>query len=96
VIALLFRLTGKRGLASLSMFDFVVIFLLSNVVRNRDHRQRHLPSMLGTPSAVSTSTPSQGDGRLRQAVIVSPPTTEPAPWIEDRAASVAQWLAELG
>jgi hypothetical protein len=52
VIALLFRLTGKRGLASLSMFDFVVIFLLSNVVRNRDHRQRHLPSMLGTPSAV--------------------------------------------
>ena len=34
VIALLFRLTGKRGLASLSTFDFVVIFLLSNVVQN--------------------------------------------------------------
>lgn len=34
VIALLFRLTGKRGLASLNTFDFVVIFLLSNVVQN--------------------------------------------------------------
>jgi hypothetical protein len=34
VIALPFRLTGKRGLASLSMFDFVVIFLLSNVVQD--------------------------------------------------------------
>jgi uncharacterized membrane protein YcaP (DUF421 family) len=34
VIAVLFRLTGKRGLASLNTFDFVVIFLLSNVVQN--------------------------------------------------------------
>jgi uncharacterized membrane protein YcaP (DUF421 family) len=34
VIALLFRLTGKRGLASMNTFDFVVIFLLSNVVQN--------------------------------------------------------------
>ncbi len=33
-IAVLFRLTGKRGLAALSTFDFVVIFLLSNVVQN--------------------------------------------------------------
>src|ERR1700723_2047929 len=33
-IAVLFRLTGKRGLASLNTFDFVVIFLLSNVVQN--------------------------------------------------------------
>ena len=32
LIALLFRLSGKRGLANLSTFDFVVIFLLSNVV----------------------------------------------------------------
>lgn len=29
-------------------------------------------------------------------VIVSPPTAEPAPWTEDRAAPAAQWLAELG
>jgi hypothetical protein len=29
-------------------------------------------------------------------VIVSPPTAEPVPWIEDRAAPAAQWLAELG
>lgn len=34
VIALLFRLAGKRGLATLNTFDFVVIFLLSNVVQN--------------------------------------------------------------
>lgn len=34
LIVVLFRLTGKRGLAGLSTFDFVVIFLLSNVVQN--------------------------------------------------------------
>jgi uncharacterized membrane protein YcaP (DUF421 family) len=34
LIALLFRVTGKRGLASLNTFDFIVIFLLSNVVQN--------------------------------------------------------------
>jgi uncharacterized membrane protein YcaP (DUF421 family) len=33
-IVLLFRLSGKRGLANLNTFDFVVIFLLSNVVQN--------------------------------------------------------------
>ncbi len=33
-IILLFRVTGKRGLASLNTLDFVVIFLLSNVVQN--------------------------------------------------------------
>jgi len=34
LIAVLFRLTGKRGLANLNTFDFIVIFLLSNVVQN--------------------------------------------------------------
>jgi len=34
VIVVLFRLTGKRGMASLSTLDFAVIFLLSNVVQN--------------------------------------------------------------
>ena len=34
MIAVLFRLTGKRGLASMNTFDFVVVFLLSNVVQN--------------------------------------------------------------
>jgi uncharacterized membrane protein YcaP (DUF421 family) len=33
-IVVLFRLTGKRGLAGLSTFDFIVVFLLSNVVQN--------------------------------------------------------------
>jgi uncharacterized membrane protein YcaP (DUF421 family) len=34
LIAVLFRLTGKRGLASMNTFDVVMIFLLSNVVQN--------------------------------------------------------------
>lgn len=34
VILVLFRLAGKRGLASMNTLDFVVIFLLSNVVQN--------------------------------------------------------------
>ncbi|MFD6326496.1 DUF421 domain-containing protein [Streptomyces sp. NPDC058442] len=34
VIVVLFRFTGKRGLANLNTFDFVVIFLLSNVVQS--------------------------------------------------------------
>lgn len=34
LIVVLFRLAGKRGLATLNTFDFVVIFLLSNVVQN--------------------------------------------------------------
>jgi len=33
-ILILFRLTGKRDLATLNIFDFVVLFLLSNVVQN--------------------------------------------------------------
>jgi len=33
-IVILFRLTGKRDLAVFNTFDFVVIFLLSNVVQN--------------------------------------------------------------
>lgn len=34
LIAILFRVAGKRGLAGLNTFDIVVIFLLSNVVQN--------------------------------------------------------------
>jgi uncharacterized membrane protein YcaP (DUF421 family) len=34
LIALLFRLTGKRGLANMNTFDIIVIFLLSNVIQN--------------------------------------------------------------
>jgi len=33
-ILILFRVTRKRDLATLNMFDFVVLFLLSNVVQN--------------------------------------------------------------
>ena len=34
VLAVLFRLTGKRALAGMNTFDIIVIFLLSNVVQN--------------------------------------------------------------
>lgn len=34
LIAVLFRIAGKRGLAAMNTFDFIVIFLLSNVVQN--------------------------------------------------------------
>lgn len=34
VIIVLFRATGKRGMAAMNTFDFVVLFLLSNVVQN--------------------------------------------------------------
>ena len=34
VMLVLFRLAGKRGLASLNSFDVAVVFLLSNVVQN--------------------------------------------------------------
>ncbi|TAM87165.1 MAG: DUF421 domain-containing protein [Jatrophihabitans sp.] len=34
VIAVLFRVAGKRGLAALNTLDFVVMFLLANVVQN--------------------------------------------------------------
>lgn len=33
-IVILFRIAGKRDLATLNMFDFVVLFVLSNVVQN--------------------------------------------------------------
>lgn len=33
-ILILFRLTGKRDLATLNVFDFAVLFLLSNVLQN--------------------------------------------------------------
>lgn len=34
LLVVLFRITGKRGLASMNTFDVVVVFLLGNVVQN--------------------------------------------------------------
>jgi uncharacterized membrane protein YcaP (DUF421 family) len=34
LVAVLFRVTGKRGLANMNTFDFIVLFLLSNVLQN--------------------------------------------------------------
>jgi hypothetical protein len=49
LLVILFRVAGKRGLANLNTFDFVVIFLLSNIVQNaiigNDNR------LLGRPSS---------------------------------------------
>ena len=33
-LAVVFRLIGKRGLASMTTFDFIVLFVLSNVLQN--------------------------------------------------------------
>jgi uncharacterized membrane protein YcaP (DUF421 family) len=54
LIVVLFRLTGKRGLASLNTFDFVVIFLLSNVVQNAviGNDQSLLGGMVGAVTLV--------------------------------------------
>ena len=54
LIVVLFRLTGKRGLASLNTFDFVVIFLLSNVVQNAiiGNDQSLLGGMIGAVTLV--------------------------------------------
>jgi len=34
LLVVLFRLTGKRGLASMNTFDVIVVFMLGNVVQN--------------------------------------------------------------
>lgn len=68
LIALLFRLTGKRGLAGLSTFDFVVIFLLSNVVQNAiiGNDTSLIGGMIGAVTLVAVNT---GVNRL---IAVSP------------------------
>jgi uncharacterized membrane protein YcaP (DUF421 family) len=54
LIVVLFRLTGKRGLANLNTFDFIVIFLLSNVVQNAviGNDQSLLGGMVGAVTLV--------------------------------------------
>jgi hypothetical protein len=54
--------------------------------------------MLGTRSAISTSTPSPKEiaDYAKLGIVDTVIVSEPAPWIEDRAAPAAQWLAELG
>ena len=34
LVAVIFRITGKRALASMNTFDFIVLFVLSNVLQN--------------------------------------------------------------
>jgi hypothetical protein len=42
LLMVLFRLTGKRGLAAMNTFDFIVIFLFVQRRAERRHRQRQL------------------------------------------------------
>jgi uncharacterized membrane protein YcaP (DUF421 family) len=58
LIAVLFRITGKRGLANLNTFDFIVIFLLSNVVQNAviGNDQSLLGGMIGAVTLVLVNT----------------------------------------
>jgi uncharacterized membrane protein YcaP (DUF421 family) len=58
LLAVLFRLIGKRGLASLNTFDFVVIFLLSNVVQNAviGNDTSLIGGMIGAVTLVSVNT----------------------------------------
>jgi hypothetical protein len=57
-IALLFRVTGKRGLASLNTFDIIVIFLLSNVVQNAviGNDTSLIGGMIGAVTLVAVNT----------------------------------------
>ncbi len=58
LLAVLFRLTGKRGLANLSTFDFIVIFLLSNVVQNAviGNDNSLIGGMIGAVTLVAVNT----------------------------------------
>src|SRR5664279_1433411 len=58
LLAVLFRLTGKRGLANLNTFDFIVIFLLSNVVQNAviGNDQSLLGGVIGAITLVAVNT----------------------------------------
>jgi uncharacterized membrane protein YcaP (DUF421 family) len=58
LIVVLFRLTGKRGLANLNTFDFIVIFLLSNVVQNAviGNDQSLLGGVIGAVTLVAMNT----------------------------------------
>jgi uncharacterized membrane protein YcaP (DUF421 family) len=58
LLAVLFRLTGKRELASMNTFDFIVIFLLSNVVQNAviGNDTSLIGGMIGAVTLVSVNT----------------------------------------
>jgi hypothetical protein len=63
LIALLFRVTGKRGLASLNTFDFIVIFLLSNVVQNAviGNDTSLIGGMIGAVTATAATRPPEAE-----------------------------------
>jgi uncharacterized membrane protein YcaP (DUF421 family) len=68
LIAVLVRITGKRGLAGLNTLDIAVVFLLSNVVQN---------AIIGndlsiTGGAVGAATLVAVDSLLNRAAVLSP------------------------
>jgi hypothetical protein len=58
VLMVLFGLPGKRGLAAMNTFDFIVIFLLSNVVQNAviGNDNSLLGGMVGAVTLVAVTT----------------------------------------
>ncbi|KAA0023996.1 DUF421 domain-containing protein [Antrihabitans cavernicola] len=71
VIIVLFRMIGKRGLAALNTFDFVVIFLLSNVVQNAIIGEDN--SLLG--GAIGAVTLIAVNAAVNRLIVVSPLTS---------------------
>jgi uncharacterized membrane protein YcaP (DUF421 family) len=87
-VVLLFRLTGKRGLASLNTLDFVVLFLLSNVVQN---------AVIGNDNsfsggAIGAVTLVAVNAALNRAVVASPTV---ARWLEGTPTTVIAHGAPL-
>lgn len=59
---MLFRRTGKRGLASMNTFDFIVTFLLSNVVQYAiiGNDNSLIGGIMGAVTLVTVNTGSTG------------------------------------
>ncbi|SDO92245.1 Uncharacterized membrane protein YcaP, DUF421 family [Nakamurella panacisegetis] len=58
LIVLIFRIIGKRSISSLNTMDFVVMFLLSNVVQNAiiGNDNSYLGGAIGAVTLVATNT----------------------------------------
>jgi len=67
-IVVLFRLAGKRGLATLNTLDFVVVFLLSNVVQNAiiGNDNSFSGGAIGAATLVGSTPPSTDWSRARR------------------------------
>jgi hypothetical protein len=72
LLTVLFRLTGIRGLAAMNTFDFIVIFLLSNVVQKvlvvqRRAESRHRQRQFATRRDGRCGDPRRGERGCQSA-----------------------------